>query len=236
LHEKGFAEIVVADSHGPMVNLLIDNLPEYVEVIRGNPRPTSMVTGVDECDVALFIGYHAKMGTAKSTFDHTYSGGSIHNVKVNDIVASEFLLNAYVAGHYKVPVILVAGDYQLLEDDVKVHTPWAEAVQLKKSLSRISARSPSMSKINTELKEAVRRAVKKFKDKKTKPISVKDVTMRVTFRNSLFADVAELLPIIIRINGLTVEYKAKDMVEAYKIFEHLAIAAGGINARLQNLR
>ncbi|MHA1531679.1 MAG: M55 family metallopeptidase, partial [Candidatus Heimdallarchaeota archaeon] len=41
LKEQGFDQVVIADSHGPMVNLLIDDLPEYVEIVRGNPRPTS---------------------------------------------------------------------------------------------------------------------------------------------------------------------------------------------------
>jgi D-amino peptidase len=50
LKEQGFEKITIADSHGPMVNLLIDDLPEYVEIVRGNPRPTNMVNGVEGCD------------------------------------------------------------------------------------------------------------------------------------------------------------------------------------------
>jgi D-amino peptidase len=80
LHKNGFDEILIADSHGPMVNLLVDDLPEYVEVIRGFPRPLSMVAGVKGCDVAVFLGYHAKFGTVKSTFDHTYSGTEVENI------------------------------------------------------------------------------------------------------------------------------------------------------------
>ena len=114
LHKNGFDEVVIADSHGPMVNLLIDDLPEYVEIVRGYPRPLSMVSGIEGCGVALFLGYHAKFGTAKSTFDHTYSGASINRVEVNGIVVSEFLLNAYVAGESGVPVVMVAGEAKLL--------------------------------------------------------------------------------------------------------------------------
>lgn len=57
-----------------------------------------MVAGVETCDVALFLGYHVRFGTAKSTFDHTYSGASIRSVEVNGVQASEFLLNGYVGG------------------------------------------------------------------------------------------------------------------------------------------
>ena len=146
LHKNGFNQILIADSHGPMVNIHIEDLPEYVEIIRGFPRPLSMVAGVEDCDVALFLGYHAKFGTAKSTFDHTYSGGSINKLEVNGTEVSEFLLNAYTAGEYNVPAILVAGEAQLLKDDVKRYAPWAKTVALKQSLSRVSAKSPSMKK------------------------------------------------------------------------------------------
>jgi len=236
LHKNGFDEVVVADSHGPMVNLHVDELPEYVEIIRGYPRPLSMVAGVEDCDAALFLGYHAKFGTAKSTFDHTYSGASIHKLEVNGTEVSEFLLNAYAAGEYNVPVILVAGEAQLLKDDVKRYAPWAKTVALKHSLSRVSARSPSMIKIEKELRQAVKSAAVIFKQKKAKPLTTpKPVKMGVTFNASHFADVAELLPSAKRTGGLKVEYTAKNMSEAYKTFELLAIASSGISALLTQL-
>ncbi|MFW9991536.1 MAG: M55 family metallopeptidase [Candidatus Odinarchaeota archaeon] len=237
LHENGFDEILIADSHGPMVNLLVEDLPEYVEIIRGSPRPASMVAGVEECDAALFLGYHAKAGTAKSAFDHTYSGRSIHQLEINGEPASEFLLNAYTAGEFNVPVILVAGDAQLLEDDVKKHAPWVETVILKRSLTRIAARSRSMVSIEKDLKEKVRKAVSNFKANETKLlVTEKPVKTLVSFKESLFADAAELLPIIKRIDGLNVEYTASNMVEAYKIFQLLVIAASGLSSYLTALQ
>jgi D-amino peptidase len=236
LHKKGFDEVVVADSHGPMVNVHVDDLPEYVEIVRGFPRPLSMVSGVDGCDAAVFLGYHAKFGTARSSFDHTYSGGSINKLEINEVEVSEFLFNAYAAGDFKVPVILVAGDAQLLEDDVKKYAPWVETVALKRSLSRVAAKSPSMTKLERELREAVDRAVSKYKRKKSKLLAAeKPVKARVTFLASHFADVAELLPTVKRVDGLRVEYSAKNMVEAYKTFELLVLAASGISALLTNL-
>jgi len=236
LHKKGFDEVVVADSHGPMVNVHVDDLPEYVEIVRGFPRPLSMVAGVDGCDIAVFLGYHAKFGTAKSSFDHTYSGGSINKLEINGVEVSEFLFNAYAAGDFKVPVIMVAGDAQLLDDDVRKYAPWVETVALKRSLSRVSAKSPSMVKIEKELRGAVDRAVAKFKRKRVKPlIAEKPVKSRVTFLASHFADVAELLPSVKRVDGLRVEYTAKSMVDAYKTFELLVFAASGMSALLANL-
>jgi len=234
LNKNGFDKIILADSHGPMVNLLVDDLPTYTEVIRGYPRPVAMVSGVEECDVALFLGYHAKFGTSRSTFDHTYSGGSIFRVKVNGIEASEFLMNSYVAGSFDVPVILVAGEARLLDDDVRVLAPWAEAVSLKRSLSRLSSRSSSMEKIERELRDAVVRAVISSRKGAVQPLKTKKpVEMEITFLASHFADIAELLPGVNRMDGLTVEYSASDMIEAYKTFELLVIAAAGLSAILE---
>jgi len=236
LHKRGFDEVVVADSHGPMVNVHVDDLPDYVEIVRGYPRPMSMVAGVEGCDVALFVGYHAKFGTARSSFDHTYSGASINKVEVNGVEVSEFLFNSYAAGEYKVPVMLVAGDAQLIDDDVKKYAPWAETVALKCSSSRVSAMSRSMPKIEKELREAVDKAVTKFKRKKIKTlVTEKPVKMRVTFIATQFADVASLLPSVKRLDGLKVEFTSKNMVEAYRTFELLALAASGISAILANV-
>lgn len=237
LNKNGFDSVTIADSHGPMVNIHIDDLPEYVEIVRGFPRPLSMIAGIESCDVALFLGYHAKFGTARSTFDHTYSGASINNVEVNGIAASEFLLNGYVAGEFKVPVILVAGEAQLLKDDVKQHAPWIESVTLKQSLSRLSARSPSMNKIDVELRKAVPKAISNYEHGKAQLLKTrKPVKMNVTFNASHFADVAEMLPTAKRTDGLTVEYSAENMTEAYKTFELLVLAASGVSSVLESLR
>ncbi|MFX0124131.1 MAG: M55 family metallopeptidase [Candidatus Hodarchaeota archaeon] len=238
LNKNGFNEILIADSHGPMVNLKVDELPEYVEIVRGNPRPVSMVAGVEEnCDVALFLGYHAKFGTAKSTFDHTYSGRSIHRFVINGVPVSEFLLNSYAAGFYNVPVILVAGDAQLLKDDVENFTPWVETVVFKQSLSRISAKSPSMIKIEADLRETINKAVTNFKDNKVQPLKTEEpVKAEIIFNASHFADVAELLPIVNRTDGLTIEYTVNNIIEAYKIFQLFVYAASGVAGLLEWLQ
>jgi D-amino peptidase len=237
LNKNGFETVVIADSHGPMVNILVDDLPEYSEIVRGYPRPLSMISGIEGCAVAVFLGYHAKFGTAKSTFDHTYSGASINRVEVNGTAASEFLLNGYVAGEFGVPVCMVAGEGQLLEDDVKKFAPWAETVALKNSMSRLSARSPSMIAIEKNLRKAVRKAASgKKKNETNRLIAKKPVNMAVNFIASQFADAASLLPSIKRIDGLRVEFTAKNMVDAYKTFELLALASSGMQAIMDSQR
>ena len=224
LHKHGFEEILIADSHGPMVNILVEELPEYVEIIRGFPRPLAMIVDVEDSDVVLFLGYHAKARTLKATFDHTYSG-IVNYIKVNRIKVSECLLNAYVAGHYNIPVILVAGDKQLLDDDVSKYLPWAERVTLKSSYGRYSSRSPSLAKIKRELQDATLRAIENFKKKRVKPIKTNyPVSIELSFVSSAYADVAELLPYAERVDATTVRYTAEDIIKAYKLTELMILA------------
>jgi len=62
------------------------------------------------------------------------------------------------------------------------------------------------------------------------------VKIGITFIATHFADVAELLPVVNRIDGLNVEYTVNNMVEAYKVFELLVLAASGTSALLANLK
>ncbi|WP_087035442.1 M55 family metallopeptidase [Thermococcus litoralis] len=234
LQRAGFEEVVIADSHGPMVNLLPEELPEYVYLVRGYPRPMAMVAGAEGCDVALFLGYHAKAGTAYGIFDHTYSGANVGKLELNGIEVSEFLLNGFAVGHFNIPVILVGGDKKLLEEDVEKFTPWAERVVFKEAFSRYSAISPSMKKIKKELENSVFRAVEKYKNGETKPLKLDyPVRVRLTYNNSGMADVGELLPGARRIDGKTVEFEAKNIIEAYKAFQLLVFAATGVTSILR---
>ncbi|USG99208.1 M55 family metallopeptidase [Thermococcus argininiproducens] len=231
LYGAGFNEIVIADSHGPMVNILPEELPEYVYLVRGYPRPIAMIAGAENCDVALFLGYHAKAGTFRAIFDHTYSGANVGKLELNGVEVSEYLLNAYAVGHYGIPAVLVGGDEKLLEDDVKRFTPWAERISFKRAFSRYSAISPSLKVLKKDLKDGISKAVEKYRKGETRPLKLEyPIKVKLTFNNSGMADVGELLPGANRVDGKTVEFEAKDIIEAYKAFQLLVFAASGVTS------
>jgi D-amino peptidase len=94
-----------------------------------------------------------------------------------------------------------------------------------------------MVRIEKELREAVRRAVAAQKKGKVELlVAKKPVRMGISFLSSQFADVAELLPSIKRIDGLRAEYTAKSMAEAYKTLELLVLASSGTQAIMEGLR
>src|SRR5688572_13428099 len=109
--EAGAAEVLVADGHWNGSNILVEELDPRARLNTGSPSPFSMMQGIDEnVDGVIFIGYHARNGSPNAILDHTWSSKTVANVWLNDILTGEYGLNAAVAGHFGVPVILVSGD------------------------------------------------------------------------------------------------------------------------------
>ncbi len=70
-----------------------------------------MIQGVDQdVDGVIFVGYHARAGSQTGILDHTWSSRRVANLWLNDILVGEYGLNAAVAGHFNVPVIMLTGD------------------------------------------------------------------------------------------------------------------------------
>ena len=87
----GATSFVVADSHGNAQSLLIDQLPDDVQVVRGFPRPLSMMQGIDgSFAAAIFIGYHASELTADAVRAHTFSSARLLGVTLNGTVTLDF--------------------------------------------------------------------------------------------------------------------------------------------------
>lgn len=107
----GATEFVVSDSHGNGQNLLIEQLPDDVTVIRSWPREHGMMAGIDDTfDGVIFIGYHASTNNTRGVRAHTMSSANITSVRLNGMTMTEGSINAAMAGHFGVPVIMVSGD------------------------------------------------------------------------------------------------------------------------------
>ena len=75
-----------------------------------------MMSGLDreKFDAVFFTGYHAWAGCPGNPLSHTMNGRNDH-VTLNGQPCSEFLINAYTAGYYHVPVALLTGDKALCD-------------------------------------------------------------------------------------------------------------------------
>ena len=66
---------------------------------------------IDETfDGVIFTGYHSSTANTRGVRAHTMSSANITSLRLNGIEMTEGSMNAAIAGHFGVPVILVTGD------------------------------------------------------------------------------------------------------------------------------
>ena len=120
--KSGATEIFVKDAHGSGLNIDPSRMPSGVFLLRewtGNPY--SMATGIDETfDAAMFIGYHSSAGRMGNPLSHTINGSHVY-LKINGILASEFLLFSYACAVEGVPTVFLSGDKMLCSDFRDLH-------------------------------------------------------------------------------------------------------------------
>lgn len=112
----GTGDILVKDAHDFAQNINPMKLPEIVRIMRGWTRgPLSMMAGLDETfGAAAMIGYHSACATNGNPLAHTMNTKN-EVVTLNGEIMSEFMMNAYTAAYYGVPVVFVSGDKMLCE-------------------------------------------------------------------------------------------------------------------------
>lgn len=109
-------EIVVRDAHGTARNIIPDVLPKGTRLLRGwEGTPGNMMTGMDTCDAVIMIGYHSGSGMAGTPLAHTKNREN-YRVRINGEIASEFLINAYHAAYYHIPVLMISGDEMICRE------------------------------------------------------------------------------------------------------------------------
>jgi len=208
-------EIVVSDGHGSMCNIKPEELHEAAMLIRGSPKPLTMMEGIDQSyDAALFIGYHAKKGTKLGLFDHTISGGIIDSITINGLEVGETGINAAIAGYYGVPLIFLSGDLAVA-NEVKALVPNIITVVVKEAVSRTAAKCLNPKQARKLIKEGVIEALKKRKS--IEPFRFKPpIEMRIKYGNTLMADAVEFMPSTERVDGRTIKSVFNDYIKAFR--------------------
>ena len=222
----GATEILVADSHGNGQNLLIEKLPKDVKLIRSWPRPLGMMEGIDSSfDGVIFTGYHASTDNPEGVRAHTFSSARLTSVKINGKVMTEGSWNAAVAGEFGVPVIMIAGDDAAV-NEVKALIGNAEGAIVKESISFHSAKSLHPEAAYDLIAEKTSYAVKNIK--KYKPYKIKGpLTVSVSFKNYQPSQILSYLKMFKRTDSHTIEFKAKNMIEASHIMRVVTGYKGG---------
>lgn len=225
--EAGAVEILVSDSHGNAQNLRMDLMPDDVEVIRGFPRPLGMMEGIDErFDAVVFVGYHASTTNPAGVRAHTLSSANLAAVRVNGIEMTEGSLNALVAGHFGVPVVLVTGDDVATAEVTGVVGDMEQAV-VKQAHGFHSTRTLTPAAGRAVIRERAAAALARLGD--FRPYRLDGpLTLEVTFKNYRPAEVAAFLPWADRVDAHTVRFRPADPVE----MEHILNFLGDFSASI----
>ena len=154
----GATEIVVNDSHSTMRNLPAAELAGQASYISGSHKPLYMMQGLDDSfDACLFVSYHGSVG-APAGLSHTYSPRAVVEVRLDGAVTGEAGINALVAAHYGVPVVLVTGDRCACEETAAV-IPGVHQAVVKEHVSRLAAHSLHPDRARALIRERAAAAV-----------------------------------------------------------------------------
>lgn len=210
--ESGVADIVVSDSHGNGENLLIEEFPKDVRIIRSWPRHGGMMAGLDQSfDAALFVGYHASTTNVRGVRAHTFSSAHLTRVALNGNAVTEGEFNTSFAGALGVPVIFASGDDAAVEE-LKSRLGKLETVETKKSLSFHSAETLTPEASCERIAAGVKAALNRLRD--FRPYVIKTpVTLEITFKNYTPAEMISYLRSVQRVDSHTIRFIGKDMAE-----------------------
>ena len=215
--EAGATEILVSDSHGNGENLLIEKMPDDVMIVRSWPRPMGMMEGIDETfDGVIFIGYHAGTDNKNGVRAHTMSSSNLTGVRLNGMAMSEGSLNAAIAGHFGVPVIMVSGDDATIEETRELIGD-VEGAVVKWANGFHSARTLTPEAGYAVIREKTRAAIARIDE--FKPYVLKPpIELEVSLKNYRPVELLGYLKQVERVSSHTVRFIGEDMLETMSFF------------------
>ena len=218
--EGGATEIVVNDSHAGMRNLPADQLASGASYISGSHKPMYMMQGLDESfDAVLFVSYHGSVG-APAGLSHTYNPRANVEVRLNGSITGEAGINALVAAHYGVPVVLVTGDRVACEETAAL-IPGVHSAVVKEHVSRLAAHSLHPAAACALIRERAQAAVSQARSASPPPLAPGVLEMLV--RNTDIAEAASWIKGVERTGPRELRIAGQDALATYRAFAAAAL-------------
>jgi D-amino peptidase len=209
--DGGATSVVVNDSHGPMDNLLGEELDPRADYVVGSPKPLEMVQeATPGTGVALFVGYHAGAGDPAGVLAHTYSSAAFADVRLNGWPVTEAELNGLILATAGVPVGLVSGD-DVICGVAERALPGVVAVAVKTALGRTAARSRHPAAARDAIRAGAARAVAKATSGALRPAAIpSELMVEAELRPHGAAELAARVPGTTRVGDRTVRRAMAD--------------------------
>jgi D-amino peptidase len=153
----GASRTVIWDGHDGSRTLSIDEIDPAAELIQGKPTPANYYMADKLYDGVMFIGQHAMAGTKDGVLAHSQSF-NVKRIAINGRDVGEIGQVAAIAGHFGIPVIMLAGD-QAACDEITALQPKAVTVAVKRLAGKASTLSLSHATATRQVEDAARKAV-----------------------------------------------------------------------------
>lgn len=218
--EAGATEFVISDSHGNGQSLLIDRLPTDipVRIVRSFPRPLGMMEGIDSSFAAvIFVGYHTSTSSLTGVRAHTISSALLTRITLNGVAQSEAGINAAIAAHFGVPVVMITGDDQIVAE-TKQRLGNVEGVAVKQAIGFHSAETMVPSVAAELIHQRAKVAVQRRGEMKPYTMAA-PVTVDVSMKNYRPVELLGYLPNLQRIDSHTVRFVGKSILEVSRFLE-----------------
>jgi len=216
----GARQILVNDGHWEMRNIVPEELDTRAELVRGSFKPLGMMEGIQHgWDAAFFIGYHVRFGVADGLMGHTLSGECFRDVRMNGRSVGEAELNAAVAGHFGVPVVLVSGD-DALQRETESALPDATYVVVKRSLQTETTVLVHPDAARQRIEAGARMSLASIKDAEPYRIGT-PCEIAAQFQSPASSCYATSVPGVARVDDCTVRFECADAPSALRMLKVL---------------
>jgi D-amino peptidase len=211
LVKAGADYILVNDGHGPMRNLLVEEIHPKAHLLSGsgNAKDYCQLEGAGDrtFDAAVFIGYHAMANTPKAIHPHTIAGSVVGELRLNGKPHGETGLNAAILGSLGIPTLLVNGDATTMKEAGGMLPAGVGLVAVKEARGRNAAICRPLAEARADIAAAAERAlanrasIQPYRPGTPFEIEVDYQTMAQCERGARVAGVEQRGPRTIRITG-----------------------------------
>jgi len=215
--EAGAGEIVVNDSHSTMQNIDPGALHHHASYLSGRHKPLYMMEGLDGTfDAVFMVAYHGGIGAERAILSHTYNPLAVWEARLNGIAVGESALNALVALHHRVPVVLITGD-DATADEARPFLPDIEAIVVKRSITRFAAESLHPDRACELIRDGAARALARASAISPPAIGL-PATLEVTFLTADMAEMSTWIRGVERAGVRTVTITDEEPLRLYRTF------------------
>jgi D-amino peptidase len=215
----GAEYILVADGHGPMRNLKIEDLHPAAHLVSGtaDAKDYCQLEGADDAkfDAAIFVGYHAMAKTFNAIHPHTIAGVCVHELRINGVPHGETGLNAAILASLGIPTVMVTGDETTCGEARMFLTDNIETVGVKRASGRNAAILRPPSATTPEITAAATRALQAI-DKVPLYLPEQPLRIEVDFLTMVQCNRAARTAGIERLNAVTIAVQGETAWEQYR--------------------